>query len=217
MDKETLLEFLKTRRSIRKFKPDPIPKEYVEAILEAGRWAPSGDNAQSWRFIVVTNPEKIKILGQLGGGGSGRRFKAEYVSGHMEERLTTFKTEETRHRVYRRLISGSVSAFVSDAPVVIVVCSRLDCWDPPLNISTASQNILLMAHALGLGACWLEAPTTDIRDEYKVKKLLNVPAQYTIFHIIAIGYPGESPGLRFRLELSEFSFWNEWGKAKELE
>jgi len=215
MDKEIFLEFLKTRRSIRKFKPDPIPEASVEAILEAGRWAPSGDNAQSWRFIVVTDPEKIKILGQLGGEGSGRRFKAEYVSGHMEKRLTTFKTEETRHRVYKRLVSGSVSAFVSDAPVVIVVCSRLDCWDPPFDISTASLNILLMAHALGLGACWLEAPTTGIRDETKVRELLKVPPQYTIFHVIAIGHPAEAPGLRPRLKLSEIAFWNTWGNAKK--
>ena len=215
MDKDALLELLKTRRSIRKFKPDPVPKEQVEMILEAARWAPSGDNAQPWRFVVVTDPEKIRRLGQLGGEGSGRRFKAEYVSGHMEKRLSTFKTEETKHRVYKRLVSGSVSAFVSDAPVVIAVCCRLDCWDPPYDISIASQNILLMAHALGLGACWLEAPTTDIRDEYKVRALLKVPENYTIFHVIAIGHPAEAPGLRFRLGLDEIAFWNEWGNAKK--
>ena len=110
MDRDALLELLKTRRSIRKFKPDPVPKEQVEMILEAARWAPSGDNAQPWRFVVVTDPEKIRRLGQLGGEGSGRRFKAEYVSGHMEKRLSTFKTEETKHRVYKRLVfSGSVT------------------------------------------------------------------------------------------------------------
>ena len=128
MDKGTLLEFLKTRRSIRKFKSDPIPEEHIEIILEAARWAPSGDNAQSWRFIVVTDPEKIKILGQLGGEGSGRRFKAEYVSGHMEKRLTTFKTEETRHRVYKRLVSGAVSAFVIN-PVIGLIITRFS-YDP---------------------------------------------------------------------------------------
>ena len=216
MDKDLFLEFLKTRRSIRRFKPDPVPEEHIKIILEAARWAPSGDNAQPWRFVVVTDREKIKALGQLGGGGSGRRFKAEFVSGHMEKRLTTFKTEETKHRVFRRLVSGSVSAFVTDAPVVIVVCCRLDCWDPPFDISTASQNILLMAHALGLGACWLEAPTTDIRDENKVRELLKVPPQFTIFHIIAIGYPAEAPGLRFRLKPEEISFWNEWGNVRAL-
>jgi nitroreductase len=71
-----------------------------------------------------------------------------------------------------------------------------------------------MAHALGLGACWLEAPTTDIRDEYKVRDLLKVPEQYTIFHIIAIGHPAEAPGLRFRLKLDEIAFWNAWGSSK---
>lgn len=56
---------IKTRRSVRKFKPDQIPDDLIEQILEAGRWAPSGQNNQPWRFAVIRNRERIKAISQL--------------------------------------------------------------------------------------------------------------------------------------------------------
>ena len=57
MDYESLLELLNTRRSIRRFKPEPIPDEYVDKIIEAARLAPSAFNAQPWEFVVVKKKE----------------------------------------------------------------------------------------------------------------------------------------------------------------
>ncbi len=57
MNYENLLELVKERRSIRKFKPDPIPDEYVDKIIEAARWAPSGGNSPPWEFIVIKKQE----------------------------------------------------------------------------------------------------------------------------------------------------------------
>jgi len=60
-----LLDIIKGRRSIRRFKPNPIPKEYLDLIFEAARWAPSAGNRQSWRFIVVTDSETRKEVGEI--------------------------------------------------------------------------------------------------------------------------------------------------------
>ena len=57
MEIDELLELMKTRRSMRRFKPDPIPDEYIEKMLEAARWSPSGANAQPWEFIIIKEPE----------------------------------------------------------------------------------------------------------------------------------------------------------------
>ena len=57
MDYDGLLELVKTRRSIRRFKPEPVPDEYINRIIEAARWAPSGFNSQPWEFVVVKKPE----------------------------------------------------------------------------------------------------------------------------------------------------------------
>ena len=64
MDYAHLLELVKKRRSIRRFKPDPIPDEYIEKIIEVARWAPSGFNMQPWEFVVVKKPELRKKIVQ---------------------------------------------------------------------------------------------------------------------------------------------------------
>jgi len=213
MNEENFLNVIYTRRSIRKYKDQDIPSDILKKILEAGRWAPSGENAQPWRFVIVKDRKKREILGRIAASGSGRRFKAEYISGKMQKRLSKFSSEETRKRVYRRLISGEVSAFLKDAPVNIVVVSRRDVWDAPYDCSAAVENILLAAHALGLGGCWVVAPTADIRDEIKVKELLNIPDEYTVYCVIALGYPAEQPKPRPRLPLEEIVFEEEFGRG----
>ena len=65
MNYESLLELVKNRRSIRRFKPDPIPDEYVDKIIEAARWAPSGFNSQPWEFVVVKKQELKDRIVQL--------------------------------------------------------------------------------------------------------------------------------------------------------
>jgi len=65
MEIDKLLELAKKRRSIRSFKPDPFPDEYVEEIIEVARWAMSGANAQPWEFVVVKNEETINKIAEL--------------------------------------------------------------------------------------------------------------------------------------------------------
>jgi nitroreductase len=65
MDYDSLLELVKQRRTIRKFKPDPIPDEYIDKIIEVARWAPSGFNTQPWEFIVIKDRELKEELAQL--------------------------------------------------------------------------------------------------------------------------------------------------------
>ena len=62
---DELLDLLRTRRSTRKFKPDPIPDEYIEKIIEAARWAPSGANGQPWEFIVIKDQQTKTRIAEL--------------------------------------------------------------------------------------------------------------------------------------------------------
>ena len=210
-DADSTLELIKTRRSIRKYKETPVPDDYTVKILEAGRWAPSGEDAQPWRFIVIKDRKKIETLGKLAGAGSARRFRAEFLTRKLFDRLP-IPDEEKRKRVYRKLITGEVSLFMKDAPLLIVVAGRRDCWDAVYDVSAAIQNMLLQVHAMGLGACWLVAPVIDVRDEMKVKELLKIPEEYTVDAILAVGYPAESPKPRPRLPLSEIVFYEEFGE-----
>ncbi|HEC63378.1 MAG TPA: nitroreductase family protein [Candidatus Acetothermia bacterium] len=157
-----VLEAIKTRRSIRAFKKDPVEEEKVEAILEAARWAPSGKNTQPWRLVVVQSPEKRAHLGRL---------------------VTQLD-------------------MIRNAPLTIAVLLDTQAgYDPTKDlqaIGACAQNILLAAHSLGLGACWIGR----VRDE-EVEKVLGAKEHEELMMLIPIGYPAESPPPKPRKPLSE--------------
>ena len=78
MDYGSLLSLIKKRRSIRRYEPEPVPMEDVMKVLDAARWAPSGDNSQPWEFVVIRDPEKLNqvmdILIESAGTGNNRMF-----------------------------------------------------------------------------------------------------------------------------------------------
>ena len=165
-----ILEVIKTRRSIRKYKPDSISEQEINRILEAGRWAPSADNSQPWKFVVLRDPERRKRLADI---------------------LTWGK-------------------FLSKAALGIAVTINPKASECPVQDgAAATQNILLEAHSLGLGACWIG--TYDSEDEASAKKALNIPEDERLLSIIAIGRPAETPQ-KARKELSELTFIDEYGK-----
>jgi nitroreductase len=212
---DDLLEMIKTRRSIRRYKQGYVADELLEKIMEAGRWSPSGDNGQPWRFILVRNPETKKALGKIAAEGSGRRFTAEYFTGRMQERFEGLKDPEKKAKAFQKLISGEVSAFLASAPVIIAVCAKLDVWDVPYDSAMAIQNMQLMAHGLGLGTCVVVAPVSDMRDDIKTMKLLKIPRGYKIIAPLVIGYPDENPNPRPRMPLEEIIFYEEFGRRRE--
>lgn len=212
---DELLELIRTRRSIRKYKPDDVPDELINKILEAGRWAPSGENSQPWRFIVVRDRERIRQMGECAGWGSRRRFTAEFATGHMQHRFEGLKNPEEKEKAFQKLISGDVSRFMTRASVVIAVCAKLEVWDVPYDSFAAIENMVLMAHSLGLGTCIVVAPVSDMRDDEKMMELLKVPHGYKIIAPIVIGYPIEVQGPRPRLSLEEITYYEEFGRRKE--
>lgn len=205
------MEVVLLRRSVRKYLPDPVPDEVLRTILEAGRQAPSGEDAQPWRFIVVRDRATIAELGRISGRGSGRRFTGEYFTKEMDKRFAELQDPEKRRAVFQKLTSGAVSAFVAEAPVVIVVCGHKEVWDLPYDCSAAIENMLLVTAGLGLGACWVIAPCIDIRDELKLKELLGVPEGYKIISIIPLGYADRIPKPRPRIALEELCFAERFG------
>ena len=82
-----ILDVIVSRKSIRRYKPDPVPDEMLDKVLEAARWAPTGENYQPWRFIVVRDQATRNRIADLARLGSGSRMTAWYCMGHMQERF----------------------------------------------------------------------------------------------------------------------------------
>ena len=209
---DATMKVIQDRRSIREFTEEPVSPQDLDMILEAARQAPSGENAQPWRFIIVKDPETRKKLGALAGGGSGRRFTSEFVTKKMQERFSSLEDEAKKKAAFEKLTSGQVSAFLATAPVNIVVCGKKDVWDMPYDTSAAIENILLMVTALGLGACWVIAPCIDIRDEERIKALLGMPEGFKAVSILSVGHPARPHRPRPRLPLTDLVFDETWGE-----
>lgn len=210
---DATMKVIQDRRSIRQYTAEPVSDQDLDMILEAGRQAPSGENAQPWRFIIVKDAETRKRLGTLAGGGSGRRFTAEFVTKKMQERFSSLQDEAKKRAAFEKLTSGRVSAFLADAPVNIVVCGKKDVWDMPYDTSAAIENMLLMVTALGLGACWVIAPCIDIRDEERVKALLGMPEGFKAVSIISVGHPTRPHRPRPRIPIKDLVFLEKWGES----
>jgi nitroreductase len=209
---DATMKVIQDRRSIREYTPEPVADQDLDIILEAARQAPSGENAQPWRFIIVKDADTRRKLGALAGGGSGRRFTAEFVTQQMQERFASLQDEAKKKAAFEKLASGQVSAFLANAPINIVVCGKKDVWDMPYDTSAAIENMLLMVTALGLGACWVIAPCIDIRDEERVQALLHIPEGFKAVSIISIGHPTRPHRPRPRLPINQLVFAEKWGE-----
>ncbi|KXB01613.1 hypothetical protein AKJ44_02330 [candidate division MSBL1 archaeon SCGC-AAA261F17] len=168
-----VLEAIRTRRSIRKYKERSVPEDLVKKILEAGRWAPSASNAQPWNFIVL---------------------RSQGVREDVAEATTYGK-------------------FLAEAPIGIAVVTDPEASTHPVEDGAiATQNMLLAAHALGLGACWIGAYGSTYEDE--VKEILDVPKNKRLLSIVSVGFPDQSPKSS-RKNLEELASENRFGKIIE--
>lgn len=163
------IEAIMTRTSIRDFTTDPVSEEQVESLLNAMIAAPSGGNKQPWRIFVVRDPD-VKL--QLAQGAGDQEFVAE-------------------------------------APVVFVVCrvpdesgqrygSRGRNLYSIQDTAAMSQNLLLAAHAMGLGGCWVGA-----FKEAAIAKAINTPPSVIPVAIIPIGTPAKPRKPRGRRTLDQ--------------
>jgi len=209
---DATMKVIQDRRSIREYTDEAVSRQDLDMILEAARQAPSGENAQPWRFIIVHDPDARKKMGAIAGGGSGRRFTSEFVTQKMQERFASLQDEAKKRAAFEKLTSGQVSAFLADAPVSIAVCGKKDVWDLPFDTGAAIENMLLMVTALGLGACWVIAPCIDIRDEERLKALLGVPEGFKVISIVSVGHPTRPHRPRPRLPIKDLVFEEQWGQ-----
>lgn len=214
-----ILDVISSRKSIRRYTEDPIPDEILDKILEAARWAPSGENEQPWKLIVVRDPETRRKIGEIARIGSGQRMTAEYSLGQMQLRFEGIKDVEKRESLMKFLCTGEVSVFPAKAPVVIVVVGSLrGMFDTPYDLSACIENMLLEAHSLGVGACWVHGPAVYPRIVERLKKLLKIPTgmgEYKVLAIISFGWPlEERKHPRPKKNLEEIVYWEEFGRME---
>jgi nitroreductase len=172
-----LHEAIKGRRSIRRFKSDPIPKELLDRILDLATWAPSGMNLQNWYFLVVTGAQKDAVVGL-----ASKSY--DYIEPVLKEVFAKKPPViEAAKKFFRRLGGAPVLVFAYYEP------SRERPETSVQTVAAAVQNLLLAAHAEGLGTCWMTGP---LHVAEQINECLGV-SNKTLVAVIPMGYPDESP------------------------
>ncbi len=214
MDYSDLLDLAKKRRSIRRFKPDLIPDEDIEKIIEVARWAPSGFNMQPWEFVIIKKPElKTKIV--------------DFIN---EIRPLTRNMEQTREewmgKPWRMKGLTEKNMDYTTAPVYILLLG-----DPRTNdglpmfirrddnsrriiyysgLANAFMYMHLAATTLGIGTQWVSI-THSGYVQSMIKELLGIPSELEIFDMIALGYPQMTPRPKLMRNREEMIHYDDKG------
>ena len=189
MDYASLLELLRSRRTIRRFANRPVSRDQLYQILEAARWAPSNHNRQPWKFLMLDDRERIREwAGRVAAGLAGKlnalpALAAAYA-GELAHYATLFREAPVVIvALHKRPVSVS-AALLEGVPNPALVSGE------PLSVAMAVQNLLLAAHALGLGTCVMTAP---LLAPEALGAAVALPAGFEVTCFVAVGYPAESP------------------------
>ena len=202
-------EAIGKRRSIRKFKPDPIPEEKIRLLLESARLAPSGTNTQPWRFIVVRDDNTKKKLQEA--AHNQRHVRRAPVVIACCADLSAFK--EFSKRVDELINSGALPERTRDVfiPYLKKGMDTVKKQDlitaAAANVSIAVEHMVLQAVELGLGTCWVRW-----YDDNKVKEILDIPDFVEVIALMPVGVPDEDPGQRPRLSIDKIAYSEKYGE-----
>jgi len=205
-------EVIHTQRSIRRFKPDPIPDGEIWALIDAAIKAPSGSNQQPWIWMVVRDAAKRHAIAE-----ATRRYMES--AGRFEEMERAAETVQDPSR--KRSVRGAVEFFrdVAAAPVLIIPCLvsvTSPVTDPRTLLAGSSiygavQNLMLAARAMGIGTV-LTTFNQFIEDSLRIE--LGIPADVVPTCIVPVGYPdGQRFGPTTRKPAEAVTYWDGWGSA----
>ena len=196
----TIGEAIFTQRSIRRFRPTPIPLEDLRLIVEAAVRAPNGGNQQVARFLVVTDRARIREFGALYREAWWAKRRDE---GRAWKNVADIPPEEKTYRAAARLADE-----MKDVPCVVFALAMPP--GPANSVIPAAQNLMLTARALGIGS----VPTTlhpSVMDRFRA--MFGIPKDVAFHFCIPLGYPQGTFGPNVRRPTPETTFLDRWGGA----
>jgi nitroreductase len=191
------------RRSIRGFRKEPLPDTMIQRILEAGRFAPSTGNMQPWRFIVVKSKEIIAEMEKdavkliklfmffldYTRGNFPRRIMAKFYA-NIFIRILPHELHPVPFGLMSQIAQGKTSVFHEAPTLILLVEDRRGVSSPPMDIGICGQNMVLAAHSLGAGTCWIGLLKVLMLLPIfpKWKKKFGIKYPYQLHVCIAVGW-----------------------------
>lgn len=196
MTSTELTRFLRSRRSIRKFANTPVPVELLRELIETATFAPSAHGLQPWRFAVIADPAARSALGTALIDQMRRDMQAE----NAPETEITGRTERSLRRI-------------AEAPHILLLCRdtdavRIEAEAEDLmgiqSVAMAGLQLMLAAHARGLGANWICWP---LYAQDAARRALNLPPTWEPQGMVFLGYPAEEPKEKALKEAAQVTLW----------
>jgi len=176
-----LMEAIAGRRSVRKYREEPVPRELLKELLESACWAPSADNAQPWYFVALTQQEDILLMRET------MEKVSEEIRPHLEELFPRHPRVVNETTAFLRRLGG--------APVYVLAFLQKDYGsvrDAMVeSVAAAIQNLLLAAHEKGLGTCWVNA-ATGLGYGPALQQLF-APDKGEFVSLVALGWSDQKP------------------------
>ncbi len=179
-----MIKEIEMRRSIRKYTDKPVEDEKLNVVLESGRLAPSGNNTQPWRYIVVRS-EKMR--------------QNVMEASHNQKWMLTAPVFIVCVADIRCRIKEGIDVYLDDNSPEDEVKRIIR------DTSISVGYMLLQANNLGLGACWVAEFTQE-----EIRPVLNIPSDKYVVGVITIGYPDETPKPRPRKKLEDIVYYERW-------
>jgi 5,6-dimethylbenzimidazole synthase len=198
---DCLLDLVKNRRSIRQFRSDPVPNEYITKIIEVARWAPSAFHTQPWEFVVIKNQDiKNKIVAALEQYGPP-------IKDPLKESLPRKSFKDAPVFIlllcdWRASIGLPGRAPENQAEVANLYCSSL---------ASAFLYMHLAAAALGLASQWYTAASRQ-EAERAIKEIIGIPEALTIYDMMVVGYAANPPGPKIVRDIEEIVHYDNCGE-----
>lgn len=167
------------RRSVRNYKPDPVPDEVLLELVKAGSYAPTARNQQLWRFVVVTDKAEIDRY-----SGRAKELWKNSIGHKMAAALGIGDQELSR---YAMMMSVPGLHLFHHAPALVLIFARESPFVEE-DCACAAENMMLAARSLGLGSCWIGLARPLGSDE-KTLAELKVPGGYGLMATLVFGYP----------------------------
>ena len=208
------------RRSVRVYKKEQVPEYLVRRILEAGRFAPSAGNGQTWKFVVVRDrvmidemtadvvmacQKAMKIFDYTEPGLEKRAWRAK-----LAQRLMPGSFHPVPFGAMKLIAQGRLGLWHGAPTVILILADRRTPGTPAIDVGITGQNMVLAAHSYGLGTCWVSFVILLARMK-KWKQRLGLEYPYRLVTSIAVGYPSGAPDGHIPRETTAVDWFDEDG------
>jgi nitroreductase/NAD-dependent dihydropyrimidine dehydrogenase PreA subunit len=200
-DAAALVRLMRSRRSCRNYLDRPVERELLDDLITIGTTAPSGTNSQRWTFAVLPDrPTVVGMAERVAEFYAALNRKAANPLYRLVARITAGDALARYHEAYYDAVEEALRGWREEgrdvlfhgAPAVILVGSEDGATCPAEDALLATENMLLAAHAMGLGTCLIGFAVEAIRRDPGLRAVLGIPRQERIYAVIAVGWPDEA-------------------------